>query len=66
MERDKGYARYIGDGVYASYDGYHIWVKTNRDGMEHSIALETEVFNDLIKYREDLISQLFAEIKKEK
>lgn len=23
---------YIGDGVYASYDGYHIVLRTRRDG----------------------------------
>ena len=42
--------RYIGDGVYASFDGYQIWVRAERDGMIHSIALEVGVLNMLIDY----------------
>ena len=38
---------YIGDGVYASHDGYHIWLTTERDGGEHSIALEPPVLDAL-------------------
>ena len=41
--------RYIGDGVYASFDGYHIWLKT-QDGMQ--IALEPEVYFNLLNYKD--------------
>lgn len=44
--------RYIGDGVYASFDGYHIWLKTQQ-GME--VALEPEAFTALVKYQQDLL-----------
>ena len=41
---------YIGDGVYASYDGFQIWLRTEREGGDHEIALEPEVFASLTKY----------------
>jgi hypothetical protein len=39
---------YIGDGVYADFDGYYIWLYTS-DGIEKSakIALEPEVLDAL-------------------
>lgn len=47
--------RYIGDGVYASFDGYQIWLKaggvTNDDAQ---IALEPEVYASLVSYVADL------------
>jgi hypothetical protein len=51
-------SRYIGDGVYASFDGYHIWVKTEREGMTHEIALEPEVYAALDKYKADITEAL--------
>ena len=50
MDDDKEHPQYLGDGVYASYDGYHIWLKTQRDGRWESIALEPEVFQSLFHY----------------
>lgn len=44
-------ARYIGDGVYASFDGYNIWLKT-QEGNE--IALEPKVMRELREYQADL------------
>jgi hypothetical protein len=46
--------RYLGDGVYAGFDGYQIWIWTERDGREHAIALEPEVLTKLAKYTADL------------
>jgi sarcosine oxidase delta subunit len=48
--RELARGRYIGDGVYASFDGYQIWVKAQRDGMTHEIALEPHVFVELMSY----------------
>lgn len=42
--------RYIGDGVYASHDGYQIWVRAERDGRQHEIALEPHVLAALFEY----------------
>jgi hypothetical protein len=55
---------YIGDGVYASWDGYQIWVHAERHPVWHSVAIEvstmsrlldfTKVIKDLVKsMRED-------------
>ena len=41
---------YIGDGVYTSFDGYHIWLRTEKDGMVHEIALEPDVWRNLKEY----------------
>lgn len=38
---------YIGDGVYVEFDGYNVWLKTERDGRIHEIALEPPVFDSL-------------------
>ena len=43
---------YIGDGVYASHDGYQIWLSTERDGFQHRIALESETLAGLFSYVE--------------
>jgi len=42
--------RYLGDGVYASFDGWQVWLTTDRLEGQHSIALEPSVFADLMKY----------------
>ena len=43
---------YIGDGVYVTFDGWHIWLRTQREGRWDFIALEPEVLDNLIKYNE--------------
>lgn len=40
---------YLGDAVYASFDGYHIWLKTG-DGNNQQIALEPSVYFALRNY----------------
>ncbi len=41
---------YIGDGVYARFDGYQIWIQTEREKGIEQIALEPQVFNELVGY----------------
>ena len=42
---------YIGDGIYASFDGYQIILKANStENPTDTIALEPEVLNALIEY----------------
>jgi hypothetical protein len=43
---------YIGDGLYAHFDGYHIVLRAPRLGGDHHVALEPPVFDALLKYRE--------------
>jgi hypothetical protein len=47
--------RYIGDGVYASTDGFQIWLVTERaDAGLHYIALEPSVVKQLVDYDKEL------------
>ena len=41
---------YLGDGVYASFDGYHIVLDLRGQDDTTKIALEPEVLNALVKY----------------
>jgi len=45
--------RYLGDGVYASYDGYHIWLAVN-DHTNKVVALEPPVLKALMEYERDI------------
>jgi hypothetical protein len=47
---------YLGDAVYASFDGYHIWLHTE-DGNNNKIALEPEVFQKLLEYHDKLVGK---------
>jgi hypothetical protein len=42
---------YLGDGVYASFDGWHMWLRTS-DGLRvtNEIALEPAVYSALVRY----------------
>jgi hypothetical protein len=46
---------YLGDGVYAEFDGFQIWLAAN-DGIRDyaRIALETSVMHALQDYRQRL------------
>lgn len=46
--------RYLGDGVYAGFDGYQVWLWADRDGRRHEVALEGETIAQLVKYVADL------------
>ncbi len=45
--------RYIGDGVYASFDGYHVWLAVNHH-TNKVVALEPQVIENFNKYVEDI------------
>ena len=44
---------YLGDGVYASFDGYQIWLAVNHH-ENNVVALEPSVLDRLYKYVEML------------
>jgi hypothetical protein len=44
---------YLGDGVYASFDGYQIWLAVNHH-ENNVVALEPSVVTHLIQYIESL------------
>lgn len=46
---------YLGDGVYAEFDGYRIWLYTQiGDSRLSEIALEPGVFAHLLNYAEKI------------
>lgn len=42
--------RYIGDGVYASFDGFHVWLHLDSHDAPPIVALESAVMDSLIEY----------------
>ena len=38
---------YIGDGVYAEYDGFGVWLTTERENGTHRIYLEPSMLDVL-------------------
>jgi hypothetical protein len=50
--------RYLGDGLYATFDGYHIWLWAERDGRRHEVALEPAVYRALVTYHDTLVAKL--------
>ena len=43
---------YIGDGLYASYDGYMFLLSTDRMGVLHYVALEPDVLDSFFRFIE--------------
>lgn len=51
---------YLGDGVYASFDGYHIWLDLRGQDNTTRIALEPQVLKALVQFR-DRIEEVMRE-----
>lgn len=47
---------YLGDAVYASFDGFQIWLRTG-DGNDQHIALEPTTYLNLLAYAKTLLNQ---------
>jgi hypothetical protein len=56
---DEEFNEYLGDGVYASFDGYQICLAANHH-TNKVVALEPEVFEALIRYKKRL-DEIFKE-----
>ena len=50
--------RYLGDGVYASFDGYHILLDLRAQDSTTRIGLEPPVLDSLWQYRRDIQSAI--------
>lgn len=55
MPREAG-ETYLGDAVYASFDGYQIWLRTG-DGQNQRIALEPGVLSALFQFVKTIPNQ---------
>lgn len=51
--------RYLGDGVYASFDGYHVWLHVNHHESPPCVALEPPVIDALNRYFRDVTKPKF-------
>jgi len=45
--------RYLGDGVYASHDGFHIWLDLRGQDGTTRIALDSQVQKALVLFKHD-------------
>lgn len=41
---------YLGDGLYASFDGWQITLRAPREGGDHYVALEPQVLEAFERY----------------
>jgi hypothetical protein len=41
---------YLGDGLYTSFDGYHVVLRAPRHDGDHVVMLETEVLGRFLAY----------------
>lgn len=56
--RSSGSDIYLGDGVYASWDGYHIILDTRAQYPVQRIALDPSVYRNLVDFATELSRQL--------
>jgi hypothetical protein len=55
---------YLGDSVYASFDGYHIVLTTENgysDDPRNRICLEPSVFQSLLDYKDRVVEEITRE-----
>lgn len=43
----QGEETYLGDGLYASFDGFHVKLRAPREGGDHVVGLEPQVYRAL-------------------
>jgi hypothetical protein len=55
---------YLGDGLYARFDGYQIILRAPRIGGDHWVALEMQVFDALLAFEKTIVAAVEAELKK--
>ena len=48
--KPKEFEEYLGDGVYASFDGWQVWLDTRAQRPINRIALEPTVLAALTRY----------------
>ena len=47
---------YLGDGLYASFDGWQIKLRAPRDGGDHEVYLDGHVFANLVEWAKQIRS----------
>ena len=54
MSTEENKETYLGDAVYASFDGHQIWLRTG-DGNDNRIALNPLTFFKLVEFRLSIV-----------
>jgi hypothetical protein len=60
MSDEERIETYLGDGLYASFDGWYIWLRAPREHGDHMVGLEPPVYRALLRYVDDLKKRLPA------
>jgi hypothetical protein len=55
---ERKHHRYLGDGVYASFDGHHVWLHVGSHENPPVVALEPKVLFALVKYQDEMLTAL--------
>lgn len=55
--------QYLGDGVYVDFDGYHIVLTTEREGIMHTIYLDSPTFGALKRYDQQIREMVQGRLK---
>jgi hypothetical protein len=50
MKKEKKNETYLGDGLYASYDGFAVWLRIPREDGDHVCALVPGTLSNFIGY----------------
>ena len=53
-ERNGFPMRHLGDGVYASFDGYQVWLHVNSHEAPPVVAIEAGVLSNMVTYWNDV------------
>lgn len=46
----KNHETYLGDGLYARFDGFTIWLRAPRETGDHIVALEPQIWAALLRF----------------
>ena len=54
---------YLGDGLYASFDGWMIKLRARRcDGIDHEVYLEDSVLKNFMGFAKDIYKEEFVRL----
>ncbi len=43
---------YLGDGLYAKYDGFQVWLRAPRGSIDHYVALDPYTLDSFFRFLE--------------
>lgn len=49
--------QYLGDGLYASFDGWMITLRAPREHGDHFVCLEPTIYRELLKFVETAMKE---------